>query len=88
MNISHSKLYKAFLLLFSVIIVNDLSKELLLKSIRDLDLRRKRGCLVIGFKILDNEYVINPEAGALLIPKSKLNVLGNSEQIQNLNKLF
>ncbi len=70
------------------IIVEDLPKEFLLKSIRDLDLRRKTGCSVIGFKTPDNEYVINPEADTLLTPKSKLIVLGSSEQIQNLNKLF
>lgn len=70
------------------ILVEDLPQDFLLKSIRDLDLRRKTGCTVIGFKTPDNEYVINPEPDTTLISNSKLIVLGNSEQILNLNKLF
>jgi len=70
------------------IIVEDLPKEFISKSIRDLDLRRKTGCSVIGFKTPDNEYVINPGAETQLISNSKLIVLGSLEQIQNLNKLF
>lgn len=70
------------------IVVNDLPKEFLSKSIRDLDLRKKTGCTVIGFKSPDNEYLINPEAETQLVSNSKLIVLGSSDQIQNLNKLF
>ncbi len=70
------------------ILVEDLPKEFLLKSIRDLDLRRKTGCTVIGFKTPANDYVINPEPDTTLISNSKLIVLGDSEQILNLNKLF
>lgn len=70
------------------IVVDHLPKEFLLKSIRDLDLRRKTGCTVIGFKTPDNEYVINPEADTQLVTNSKLIVLGSLEQIQNVNKLF
>jgi len=70
------------------IIVEDLPKEFLSKSIRDLDLRRKTGCSVIGFKTPENEYVINPGAETQLISNSKLIVLGSLEEIQNLNKLF
>ena len=70
------------------ILVDNLPKEFLLKSIRDLDVRRKTGCTVIGFKTPDNEYVINPEADTQLITNSKLIVLGSLEQIRNLNKLF
>ena len=70
------------------ILVEDLPKEFLSKSIRDLDLRRKTGCTVIGYKTSDNKYVINPEADTKLISNSKLIVLGSAEQIQKLNKLF
>ncbi|MEZ4841500.1 MAG: TrkA C-terminal domain-containing protein [Flavobacteriaceae bacterium] len=70
------------------ILVDNLPKEFLLKSIRDLDVRRKTGCTVIGFKTPDNEYVINPEADTQLMTNSKLIVLGSLEQIRNLNKLF
>jgi voltage-gated potassium channel len=70
------------------IIVEDLPKEFLSKSIRDLDLRKITGCTVIGYKTPDNNYVINPEPETQLLSNSKLIVLGNAEQIQELNKLF
>ncbi len=70
------------------IVVEELPKEFLAKSIRDLDLRHKTGCTVIGFKTPDNHYVVNPDADTRLIPNSKLIVLGNAEQIRKLNKLF
>ena len=70
------------------VFVDDLPKEFLSKSIRDLDLRRKTGCSIIGFKTPDCKYEINPDSNTLLVVNSKLIVLGSLEQIQNLNKLF
>ena len=70
------------------IFVENLPKEFLSKSIRDLDLRRKTGCTVIGFKTADNEYLINPAADTQLVSTAKLIVLGSLDQIKNLNKLF
>jgi voltage-gated potassium channel len=58
------------------------------KSIRDLDLRKKTGCTVIGYKTIDNEYVINPEAETKLLKGSKLIVLGRPEQIAMLQSLY
>ncbi|HHC80155.1 MAG TPA: potassium channel protein [Flavobacteriia bacterium] len=70
------------------IFVENLPKEFLTKSIVDLDLRRKTGCTVVGFKTPNNEYLINPAGETKLVPNSRLIVLGSSEQLQNLNKLF
>jgi voltage-gated potassium channel len=58
------------------------------KTIRDLDLRKKTGCTVIGFKDGVGEYIVNPEADTELIPGSKIVVLGRPEQIQKLNSLY
>lgn len=58
------------------------------KTIRDLDLRKKTGCTVIGFKDDKGEYVVNPEADTKLIPGSKIIVLGRPEQIQKLNSEY
>ncbi|WP_223033832.1 potassium channel family protein [Hanstruepera marina] len=55
------------------------------KTIRDLDLRRKTGCNVIGYKNIDGEYIVNPEADQKLMPGSKIIVLGRPEQIHKLN---
>ncbi len=58
------------------------------KTIKDLDLRNKTGCTVIGFKGNDGAYVVNPEAETLLVSNSKIIVLGRPEQIQKLNSLY
>ena len=57
-------------------------------SLRDLDLRRKTGCTIIGYISPDGEYIINPEADLPLQPRSKVIVLGRPEQIQKLNEMF
>ncbi|WP_452598177.1 potassium channel family protein [Pontimicrobium sp. MEBiC01747] len=59
-----------------------------IRTIRDLDLRNKTGCTVIGFKGSDGEYLVNPEAELKLVPDSKIIVLGRPEQIQKLNSLY
>ncbi|WP_040280773.1 potassium channel family protein [Psychroserpens damuponensis] len=58
------------------------------KTIRDLDLRKKTGCNVIGYKDVDGEYLVNPEADLKLAANSKIIVLGRPEQIQKLNSLY
>lgn len=58
------------------------------KTIRDLDLRKKTGCTVIGFKNVNGEYVVNPEADTKLVSGSKIIVLGRPEQIQKLNSQY
>lgn len=68
--------------------VDDLPTIYLNKTILDLDLRNKTGCTVIGFKGLDNDYIINPEANSKLVAGSNLIVLGRPEQITKLRKLF
>ncbi|MFP4845488.1 potassium channel family protein [Winogradskyella sp. PE311] len=58
------------------------------KTIKDLDLRRKTGCTVIGFKDAKGEYIVNPEANTELVPGSKIIVLGRPEQIKRLNSEY
>jgi len=58
------------------------------KTIQDLDLRKKTGCNVIGYKDETGHYTINPEANQKLVPNSKVIVLGRPEQIQNLNSTY
>jgi voltage-gated potassium channel len=59
-----------------------------LKTISELELRKNTGCNVIGFKNPKGDYVINPDANQLLIPNSKIIVLGRPEQINKLNNLY
>ena len=58
------------------------------RTIRDIDLRNKTGCSIIGYKAPNGDYVINPEASMLLEKNSKLIVIGRPEQIENLHKEF
>ena len=68
--------------------IENLPEKYTNKSILDLDLRKRTGCTVIGFKTPDREYIINPDASTKLVPKSKLIVIGRPEEIQKLNKLY
>lgn len=70
------------------IAVNDLHTEFLNKTIRDLDLRRKTGCSVIGFKTANNEYIVNPESETILTTDSNLIVLGRPNQINKLREIL
>ncbi|MCH4551322.1 potassium channel family protein [Aestuariibaculum lutulentum] len=58
------------------------------KTIRDLDLRRRTGCTIIGYKDENGEYVVNPEAEMELAANSKIIVLGRPEQIETLNSVY
>lgn len=68
--------------------VDDLPEKYVHKTILDLDLRKKTGCTVIGYKTPEKEYVINPEASTVLVEGSSLIVLGRPEQINKLREFF
>jgi len=68
--------------------IEEISEEGECNSLRDLDLRRKTGCTIIGYIAPDGKYTINPEADMQLQPKSKVIVLGRPEQIRKLNEMF
>jgi voltage-gated potassium channel len=68
--------------------IEDFADQMECNSLRDLDLRNKTGCTIIGYIAPDGDYIINPEADLQLQPKSKVIVLGRPEQIQRLNKMF
>ena len=70
------------------LVIENMPPEYMNKSILDLDLRKRTGCTVIGYKTPGKDYVINPDASTILVPKSRLIVIGNPEEIQKLNKLF
>lgn len=68
------------------IAVNGLPAEYLNKTIRDLDLRNRTGCSVIGFKTPTHEYIVNPESETVLTTDSNLIVLGRPNQIKKLRE--
>tara|TARA_R110000868_G_scaffold1389_28_gene10855 strand:- start:5750 stop:6769 length:1020 start_codon:yes stop_codon:yes gene_type:complete len=73
--------------------IEEIPAEKLFKSgtigtIKDLDLRKKTGCTVIGYKDEHGNYIVNPEAELTLASNSKIIVLGRPEQIQVLNSEY
>ncbi|MFV9552142.1 potassium channel family protein [Algibacter sp. PT7-4] len=58
------------------------------RTIKDLDLRKKTGCTVIGYKDENGKYIVNPEAEMELATHSKIIVLGRPEQIEALNSEY
>ncbi len=68
--------------------IEDFRNQVECNTLRDLDLRRKTGCTIIGYIKPDGTYIINPEADLPLQPKSKVIVLGRPEQIRKLNEMF
>lgn len=58
------------------------------KSIRDLDIRRKTGCSVIGYKDSKGDYIVNPEPSLKIEKDSKLILIGRPDQIRNLKQLY
>lgn len=68
--------------------IEDFGDQAERSSLRDLDLRRKTGCTIIGYIEPGGNYIINPEADLKLQPKSKVIVLGRPEQIRKLNEMF
>lgn len=68
--------------------IEDFADQVDCNSLRDLDLRNKTGCTIIGYIEPNGNYIINPEADLKLQPKSKVIVLGRPEQIRKLNEMF
>jgi len=62
--------------------------ELKNKTLKDLEIRNRSGANIIGYKTATGEYIINPSADTLIIPNSKLFVLGTPEQIAALKKIL
>jgi len=57
-------------------------------TIIDLNLRQKTGCNIIGYKSPDGEYVVNPSPDTIIGPGSKIIVVGNAQQIAQLQKSY
>ncbi|GFD73654.1 potassium channel protein [Tenacibaculum sp. Mcav3-52] len=68
--------------------INDLPEKYIDKTILDLDLRKKTGCTIIGYRTPNKDYIINPEASVKLEIGGNLIVLGRPEQIETLRKVF
>jgi len=57
-------------------------------TLGELEIKRKTGATIVGFKSREGNYLINPEDSTRIEEQSSLFVLGNAQQIKNVNKLF
>lgn len=53
-----------------------------------LDLRKKTGCSVIGYKSPEGEYILNPEPELIMQRGSKLILIGRPNHIESLKQLY
>jgi len=57
-------------------------------TIKDLGFRKAIGINIIGFKTPSGEFVINPMPDTILVPNSKLFVLGTKEQVMKMKEIL
>lgn len=58
------------------------------QAIKDIDLRKKTGCSIIGYKTPEGNYIVNPEPTLVLKKGSKLILIGRPNQIESLKKTY
>lgn len=58
------------------------------QAIQDLDVRKKTGCSIIGYRSPTGEYIVNPEPSLILQKNSKLILIGRPNQIESLKKAY
>lgn len=58
------------------------------RTISEIDIRKKTGCSIIGYKSPSGTYVVNPEPSLKLERESKLIMIGRPEQIESLKKYY
>ncbi len=58
------------------------------KTISSISQDFNTGCNIVGYKTPEGEFIVNPKPDVLLVPGSKLFVLGNPDQIGEINKIF
>ena len=75
-------------LTFEELSLKDISSEYVEGTIRDLDIRNKTGANIIGLRMPDGEFVINPLPQTRLNKNTKLIALGDSKQISDMRKLI
>ncbi len=75
-------------LTFEELSLKDISSEYVGGTIRDLDIRNKTGANIIGLRMPDGEFIINPLPETKLNKNTKLIALGDSKQITEMQKLI
>jgi voltage-gated potassium channel len=66
--------------------VSSIAKDVHTRQLKDLELRQKTGCSIIGLKTADGSYIINPSSEQEITKEAKLFVLGKPDEIEQLYK--
>ena len=67
---------------------HQLPEEYINKTIFEIGVRKKSGANIVGFKTPEGKYIINPTPDTVVIPNSKLFVLGTQEQIESMRRIL
>ncbi len=65
-----------------------LPEDLMQRPLKELELRRKTGANIIGYKTASGEYILNPSPETKLYSHSKIFVLGTREQVEEMRKIL
>ncbi len=65
-----------------------LPKNMINQSIRDLSIREKTGCTIVGIRQANGQYTINPDPTQKLSLNDALIVMGQPHQIESFQKTF
>lgn len=66
----------------------DLASCFVGKSIRELDVRNESGANIIGLKMEDNSFIINPLPEVVLTAHDKIFALGTQDQVDKLSQII
>lgn len=58
------------------------------KTIGELNDSYNTGCIIIGYKTPDGDYIVNPSKDIQIEPDSKVFVLGKAEEVKRLSRIF
>ncbi len=70
------------------IVCSNLPRNLINHSISEIGIRAKSGANIVGFKTPKEEFILNPSPETIIMPDSKLFVLGTPEQIKSMKNIL
>lgn len=70
------------------IVCDKLPKQLINKSINEIQIRKETGANIVGFKTSDGNFIINPKPDTKMQPNSKLFVLGTPEELSKMREFL
>ena len=73
---------------FEVLNFDALKSEFHGKTLHELNIRKLTGASIVGVKTPEGKYIVNPPPDLVILPGSKLIVLGAIEQIRKVEDMF